>query len=226
MRRLVAVLAHVVALAVGPPVASGQAQPEAPRVSRPDTTRSIVRRQVRGASPGGAFLRAVLVPGWGHASIGAYNRGAFYVAVESATAWALVKSRERVREASERAAFRESVVRAELAAQNRIDPDTVRAALATDTTLQELRGLEESRRQQREDWTALGIFFLFLSGADAYVSAHLHNFPQPIEVNAVPVGGGRMELSVSIRLPRRRGGGAPRRRPARRRYRAPPSRRR
>lgn len=185
-------------LAVAPGAASAQARP-APQPAPSDST---TQAAARGASPGGAFLRAVLIPGWGHASIGAYNRGAFYVAVESATGWALVKSRKRVQEAAERVAFREGVVRSELAAQNIVDPETVQDALDEDETLLDLQSLEESRRQQREDWTALGIFLLFLSGADAYVSAHLQHFPQPIEVNAVPVGNGRMELTVSLRLPR------------------------
>jgi hypothetical protein len=43
---------------------------------------------------------------------------------------------------------------------------------------------------------ALGIFFLFLGGADAYVSAHLADFPGAVEVNAAPGGG--MEMAVSV----------------------------
>ncbi len=198
-RLLVGLLALAAATALGPGPAGAQERPAEPLPARADSAR---RPAGRGVSPRGAFLRAVVVPGWGHSAIGAYNRGAFYVTVESATGWALIKARKRLQEATERVAFRESVVRAELAAQNRIDPDTVQAALDADETLQDLKSLEESRRQQREDWTALGIFMLFLSGADAYVSAHLQHFPQPIELNAVPVGGGRMELSVSVKLPR------------------------
>lgn len=195
---MVGVLALGFLVALVPAATAAQERP----APLPAPTDSASRARLRGPSPRGAFLRAVLIPGWGHASIGAYNRGAFYVAVESATGWALIKARKGVQEASERIAFREGVVRAELAAQNTIDPDTVQAALDADPALQDLRSLEESRRQQREDWTALGIFLLFLSGADAYVSAHLRHFPQPIEVNAQPVGGGRMELSVSFKLPR------------------------
>jgi len=187
-------------LAAGTPVrAAAQVEPVAPLTARAD---SAPRPPARGVSPRGAFLRAVVVPGWGHAAIGAWNRGAFYVTVESATAWALVKTQKRVQEAQERIAFREQVVRADLAARNQVEPDSIQAALDGDETLQDLMGLEESRRQQREDWVALGIFLVFLSGADAYVSAHLQHFPEPIEVNAVPVGGGRMELSLSVKLPR------------------------
>ena len=198
IRRVACVVAWGPLFALVPGTAAAQALTTPP----PAVTDSTTRPPRRGVSPRGAFLRAVVIPGWGHASIGAYNRGAFYVTLESATGWALVKARKRVQEAGQRVAFRERVVRDELAAQNIIDPDTVQARLDGDETLLDLRSLEESRRQQREDWTALGIFFLFLSGADAYVSAHLQHFPQPIELNAVPVGGGRMELSVSLKLPR------------------------
>jgi hypothetical protein len=164
-----------------------------------DTTKAA---PAPGASPRGAFLRAVALPGWGHASIGAYNRGAFYVAVEGMTGWALVKARGRYAEAGRRIAFREHVVRAQLAVQGVTDPADVQKGLDDDEPLQDLIALQDSRRQQREDWTALGIFLLLLSGADAYVSAHLEHFPQPISIDAQPVGNGRMEVSVSFTLPR------------------------
>jgi len=155
----------------------------------------------RGVSPRGAFIRAALVPGWGHASIGSYKRAAFYIFTEGATAWTLVKTRRRFAEAQGRVQFREDVLRADLADAGITDPDTIQARLDDDPDLQDLLGLEEARRQQREDWTAVGIFLLFLSGADAYVSAHLKNFPAPIQVEAQPVGGGRMELAVKVKLP-------------------------
>ena len=153
-------------------------------------------------SPRGAFLRAVLLPGWGHASIGSYKRAAFYLTVEGATAWALVKARHRFGEAQDRIVIREDFLRRELEDQGVTDPEEIQAALDDDAALQDLTALEESRRQQKEDWTALGIFLMFLSGADAFVSAHLKDFPAPIQVNAQPVGNGRMELSVGITLPR------------------------
>ena len=172
-----------------------QAAPTAPSA---DTTAA----QAGGVSPRGAFLRAATVPGWGHASIGSYKRAAFYIVTEGAAAWSLVKTRRRFAEAQERVRFREDIVRADLADVGVTDPELIQKGLDDDADLQDLLSLEESRRQQREDWTALGIFLLFLSGADAYVSAHLKDFPAPIQVNAQPVGNGRMELSVGIRLPR------------------------
>ena len=161
-----------------------------------------VTAKASGISPRGAFLRAAAIPGWGHASIGSYKRAGFYFFTEGATAWALVKTRRRVAEAEERVRFREGIVRANLADEGVTDPEEIQTRLDDDEVLQDLLALGEARRQQREDWTALGIFLLFLSGADAYVSAHLKDFPAPIQVNVEPVGNGRIDLSVGIKLPR------------------------
>lgn len=182
--------------------AGGALGQELPPPSLPGITEPATTVPIHGTSPGGAFLRAVLLPGWGHASIGAYRRGAFYFLAEGATAFVLVKSDRRLREAEARILFRENVLRTQLATQGVVLPEEIQAAFDEDETLQDLTDLQEARRQQREDWTALGIFLVFLSGADAYVSAHLQRFPAPIEVNAAPAGNGRMEFSVGISLPR------------------------
>jgi hypothetical protein len=169
-----------------------------PVIQAPDSLRAAGQ----GIAPRGAFLRAVLLPGWGHASIGSYHRGAFYFVLEGAAAWTLLKTRRRFDEAQKRGAFWESVIRQDLMAEGITDEVEIQELLDADPTLSDLRDLEEARRQQREDWTAVGIFLLFLSGADAYVSAHLQNFPVPLELNAEPVGGGRLELSLGFSLPR------------------------
>lgn len=154
-----------------------------------------------GVSPGGAFLRAVLLPGWGHAAIGSYSRGGFYFALESATAYTFLRTRSRLSDARERAALRESAVRASLADEGVTDPTEIDARLQQDGTLGSLNALVESRRGQQEDLVAWGIFLLFLSGADAYVSAHLARFPAPIVVQVTPVASERAEVSLRIPLP-------------------------
>lgn len=209
LRRAVA-LATVVAagLVVVVPGAGAQEPPTAPPPGAPavdpdeapDTL--AVPRPAGGVSPRGAFLRAVALPGWGHASIGAYHRGAFYFVTEGAAAWTLIRTRRRHDEARERARFREDLLRASLAAEGITDPAELRARLDADPTLQDLDGLVEARRQQREDWTAVTLFLVLLSGVDAFVSAHLGGFPAPLDLNAAPAGDGRVELSVGIRLPR------------------------
>jgi hypothetical protein len=156
-----------------------------------------------GVTPGEAFLRAVLLPGWGHASIGSWNRAAAYFAVEAATAYGLVRTRLRLSEARDRLALQEEFRRRTLVRDGITRPDSLRLALEDDERLEELRGLVDAREQQQEDWVALGIFLLFLSGADAFVSAHLRDFPTPLELDAAALPDGRMELSVGVKLPRR-----------------------
>ncbi len=80
------------------------------------------------------------------------------------------------------------------------DPSEVDARLDGDAPLAELRRLEDSRSAQQEDMVALGIFLIFLSGADAYVSAHLSRFPEPLELEAQPVADGRIEIGLRLRI--------------------------
>ncbi len=175
---------------------SGQAVPQA-QPAAPAADSAVAPR---GATPGGAFLRSVLVPGWGHASIGSSTRAGFYFVLEATSAYGVIRTRKRIAEARMRADFRESVLREDLATQGVIDPVEVEQALDEDPELEDLRNLTEARLQQQEDWLAFGIFLLFLSGADAYVSAHLKDFPTPIDIGATPTGNGGMEIAVSIPL--------------------------
>ncbi|MGE0159701.1 MAG: hypothetical protein AB7T31_09845 [Gemmatimonadales bacterium] len=153
-------------------------------------------------SPRGAMVRAMLVPGWGHAAIGAYARGGFYVALESLTAYTLLRTRNRLTDARERASFREAFVRASLAQEGVTDPATIDTRLDADDVLTGLRNLVSSRENQQEDLVAFGIFALFLTGADAFVSAHLARFPDPIEIDVSGAPDAPMELRVRVPLPR------------------------
>jgi hypothetical protein len=178
--------------------AGAQEAPPAPRAAADTVAQVPVRR---GVSPRGAFLRAVAVPGWGHSAIGSYRRGAFYFVAEGITAWGLIKTRERIIEANQRVDFRESRLRADLAAQGVTDPTEIQTALDDDEALTDLLALQGARKSQRQDWTALGIFLLLLSGADAYVSAHLQHFPAPLTLDMQSSGNGRMDVSFSVKLP-------------------------
>jgi hypothetical protein len=56
-------------------------------------------------------------------------------------------------------------------------------------------GRVESKRQEREDWIILLGFNHLLSGLEAYVSAHLWDFPEDLKIRAVPGGlGGSLTL--------------------------------
>jgi hypothetical protein len=148
-----------------------------------------------GISPGGAFIRSALVPGWGHAEVGSYVRGAFYFTFESVVAFMLLKTHSRIGLARERNRLVEEAATARLLAAG-TDPLGIEEALAEEEDVEESRGLVEARRGQREDWLALGIFLLFLGGADAYVAAHLSEIPAAVEIQGDPTG--RMEFGVSI----------------------------
>lgn len=56
------------------------------------------------------------------------------------------------------------------------------------------------KRQEVEDWLVLWIFNHLFAGAEAYVSAHLQDFPRDLEVRAFPGG-----IGVSVPLPALRG---------------------
>jgi hypothetical protein len=152
-------------------------------------------------SPGGAFLRALAVPGWGHAAIGSYTRGGVYFAAQSTTLYTLFRTRIRVGESQDRVRLREGILRARLDAEGITAPEDVQARFDEDPALTELRGLLGARKSQQEDLVAFGIFLLFLSGADAYVSAHLARFPDPLEIEGAPVEGGGFELGLRMSSP-------------------------
>jgi hypothetical protein len=189
---LAAAVSAAGAALTGPVAASAQAAPAA-----------VDTAQV---TPGGAFLRALLVPGWGHASIGAHTRGGFYVATQSATTWMIVRTVSRLSAAKDVRDQRRARVAERLASAGITDPREVAEAQAADPAVQAALALVEARGQQFEDWLALGLFLAFLSGADAFVSAHLRDFPEPLGLELHPSRGG---ASVGVSLPL--GGGRPRR---------------
>jgi len=155
----------------------------------------------RRASPRGAFLRSLLIPGWGQASVGSYNRAAFYFSVDAVSGWMILKTSKTHSSALRIATRLEAEAEAALIAAGITDPEEIAAALDEDEVLGEARGLGEVRAQQREDWIAFGLFMLFFGGADAFVSAHLADFPEALEtgIRVTPMGG--LEVGVSLKLP-------------------------
>ncbi len=55
-----------------------------------------------------------------------------------------------------------------------------------------------SHTQEREDWIVMLVFNHLLAGAEAYVSAHLYDFPAALKVRALP--GGRTGVGLSVPL--------------------------
>ena len=128
-------------------------------------------------SPRSAFLRSLVLPGWGQSSIGAPGRGAVYFALESGSLWMVYKSGQKLQEAREL----ERIMHAD----GRLEPER---------TL----GLVKARRNEREDWITLSVFWFFFSGADAYVAAHLRDFDTHVDVEPGPQGGTQLRLNVPL----------------------------
>jgi len=61
-------------------------------------------------------------------------------------------------------------------------------------------GRADDKRQEHEDWVVLLGFNHVLAGLEAYISAHLADFPGDLHLEAVP-GGAGAAVSVPLRLP-------------------------
>ena len=149
-------------------------------------------------SAAGSFVRSMLVPGWGQAAAGSPGRGTFYFTVESMAVWMILKTTKTLGSASDIVDMRRLEALTRLSADPSIDPADVVAAVDADAAVTDASELREIRAQQREDWVAFGVFFLLLGGADAFVAAHLSDFPEPLEVAIRPLPD--MGLEVGFRL--------------------------
>lgn len=164
----------------------------------------------QGPSPAGAFVRSLLVPGWGQASHGAYVRGGVFFALQSGSWFMLIKTIGKLSEARSIEERRVGLVRDSLLAEAAADPKLadrykdpraleldVQRAADQDGRVTEIRGLVHAREEQREDWIAMTAFVTLMSGIDALVNAHLSDFPGRVAVD--PARDGR--LTVGITLP-------------------------
>ncbi len=61
-------------------------------------------------------------------------------------------------------------------------------------------GRADDKRQEHEDWVVLLGFNHVLAGLEAYISAHLADFPGDLHLEAVP-GGAGAGVSLPVRLP-------------------------
>jgi hypothetical protein len=61
-------------------------------------------------------------------------------------------------------------------------------------------GRAEDKRREHEDWIVLLVFNHVFAGLEAYVSAHLADFPPDLKLQAVPGGfGASLSIPVTIR---------------------------
>ena len=181
--------AHASALVAQQPLA-GASQDSAQAVEAP-------------ASPGrpsaaGALVRSMVVPGWGQAVAGSPGRGTFYFAIQSVAVWMILKTTKTLGSASDILAMRRLEAFARLSADPSVDPAGLAAAVDADSGVSSAFELQQIRRQQREDWIAFGVFFLLLGGADAFVAAHLADFPEPLEVAIRPLPDRGVEVGFTL----------------------------
>jgi hypothetical protein len=169
--------------------------PPAPAVSAGDSV--PVPREI---TPRGALIRSLLVPGWGHAVTGSYTRAGFYLTAQAGNVWMLAKTGGHLSWAGRVERAVEAETEARLAGQG-VPRDSIPARVRADPGVIQARNLVEARRSQREDWIALGLFFILIGGVDAFVSAHLQDFPEPLTVEPVGVPGGGFGLEVGVRIP-------------------------
>ena len=178
------VAAAVVVLAALALPAAARAQ-EAQANVEPEAADSVEAPPSTGRpSPGGAFLRSVLVPGWGQAASGAYGEAAVYLLVQAGNVWMAYKTNSLRGSARRRQQMLEAAKTAELLRAG-VAPDALEAELAADERIEDIRLLVDARDNQMEDWVALLVFFAFFGGAHAFVSAHLADFPAPLTVEPV-----------------------------------------
>ena len=158
-------------------------------------------------TPLGAMVRSFVLPGWGQAAFDAHFRGGIYFSGWVGNWYMNFRNAYRLGSARERFELRTDQIEAELIASSG-NPDSMRAqidsfpsiltsAVRADSLGNDLRKLVDSREQQREDWIAWSAFWLLASGIDAYVNAHLADFPAEIELR----GGRQGELSLRVGIP-------------------------
>lgn len=197
-------LGFAVGLAFGlaPVSLRAQNQGEAASTAESDSAAASAVTTGQEVSPGGAFLRSMLLPGWGQASVGAYNRAGFYFGIEATSAWMFLKTVQTLSTAREVVTRVEAEATARLLATGTSDLQEIANALDEDESVTAARELVGVRSQQREDWLAFGLFMLLIGGADAFVAGHLENFPDALQTDFRLTPGGALEAEVSVRLPR------------------------
>ncbi|HJU89429.1 MAG TPA: hypothetical protein VJ672_08560 [Gemmatimonadaceae bacterium] len=145
------------------------------RTTEADTVAARVRARPP-VSPRSAFLRSLLVPGWGQSKLDRGTAGALFTAVEVGAVAMLINSQR------------------ELNAARRVRNDSVFVGWSTDTPpvpIFEPAFLSDrvrARRQQVEDWAAIVIANHLLSGLDAFIAAHLWDLPTQVSVRQTENG--------------------------------------
>jgi hypothetical protein len=164
--------------AVAVPLPAQRADSVRAGVSAP-TQRRAAAQPERGppVSPRGAFLRSLLVPGWGQLALDRGLAGAIFVGMEMLSIAMTIKSKHDL-DVAERFA-RDSII------ESYTDSSGVRVPVRAPSPFEEK---VRPRRQHYEDWIALLVFNHLLAGADAYIGAQLWDVPGKVTIRARPGG--------------------------------------
>jgi hypothetical protein len=145
-----------------------QNPPAPPDTAAPRVDSLLARQRTRGDSirprspitPGNAFLRSLVVPGWGQARLDRNVTAGVFIAFEGIALTMVWKSSWQLDYAQARGK------------------------------------LVHAHTQEQQDWITLLIFNHLISAAEAYVSAHLYDFPAGLKMQTLP--GGRTGVGLSV----------------------------
>lgn len=148
-----------------PPADSVRVAVDTAPVVRADTVQSRADsvRPRPPITPTGAFLRSLVLPGWGQARLGRNVTGGLFVAFEGLAAAMVWKTYWQLDFARTRGKW------------------------------------VKSHTQEREDWLVLLGFNHLMAAAEAYVSAHLYDFPAALRARQLPDGATGVGFTLPLR---------------------------
>jgi hypothetical protein len=176
----------------------------AAQVPVPDTVVVVADTIPQGfAVPRGALIRALVVPGWGHLYVGTPRRAAVFATLQGASWFMLGRTIHRHGTARDAERAAEAVARDSLAtamaadtalARQLADPFRFQQALDQNPGFASARALADSRGRHRQDWIVYTVAFTFAAAIDAYVAAHLAEFPA--DLTAAPGSDGGVSIGL------------------------------
>jgi len=191
------------ASAFAPPPAAAQEPPVQPVVA-PGVEADTVQVD-EGPSPRGAFLRSLALPGWGQLYVGTPTRAAVFIGLQT-TSYAMltqsvrrldaIRDDERLRVAPVRDSILVAAATDTALARRIEDPFTFDELIGQHPDVASARSLIRARTRHRQDWITYTLVFTMASAIDAFVAAHLANFPAAIDAEPRPDGGVSLRLTV------------------------------
>jgi hypothetical protein len=166
-----------------------------------DTT-AVADTTLRNFPPGKALMRSLLIPGWGQFSVGASKRGAFFVLAQGTSYYMLAKTRSKLNDARDKLEAQREFVRDSILSGENPDTTNLENRIDDAPSVVARNSLVSSRERQWQDWVTYTLFFTLTSGVDAFVAAHLADFP--VQVGADTQINGRTDIRFTVPFPERR----------------------